>query len=249
MNVQKLPKLDPRLTALAAQVRPGSRTADIGTDHGFLITWLAATGKIPGGFACDINQKPLDKAAFSLSAGGVADKVRLVLGAGLTNLRGEDCDDIIIAGMGGDMIWSILEEVPWTRDERLRFLLQPMTRADHLRRSLYANGFRLEKETAVISGGFPYTVMTAAYTGEAETVTEPFAYGGLLVNAPDAAAAAYLQKIAHMLEERVEGLGRRSRLTEEEQMRLEKERAALAALIRFANVGDGNTTGEGARKQ
>ena len=71
----RLPKLDARLSAIASLVRPGVRCADIGTDHGHLIAWLAASGRILSGFACDINRKPLDKAACSLSEYGVSDRV------------------------------------------------------------------------------------------------------------------------------------------------------------------------------
>ncbi len=78
-----LPKLDARLAALAGLVRPGVRVADIGTDHGYLISWLAASGKIPAGCACDIHKKPLEKAAFSLSQYGIADRVELILCDGL----------------------------------------------------------------------------------------------------------------------------------------------------------------------
>ena len=102
-----LPKLDARLAAIASWVREGVGCADIGTDHGYLITWLAASGKIPHGFACDINQKPLQKAAFSLSEYGVSERVKLVLCDGLSGLQAGDVQDIVIAGMGGDLIWQI----------------------------------------------------------------------------------------------------------------------------------------------
>ena len=40
-----LPPLSPRLAAIADAIEPGSRVADVGTDHGKLPLWLAASGR------------------------------------------------------------------------------------------------------------------------------------------------------------------------------------------------------------
>ena len=50
--------LDERLAAVAQIVRPGSRIADVGTDHGYLITRLLMDGKAVFGYACDIHPNP-----------------------------------------------------------------------------------------------------------------------------------------------------------------------------------------------
>lgn len=201
-----LPKLDARLAALAGLVRPGVRAADIGTDHGYLISWLAASGKIPGGCACDIHKKPLEKAAFSLSQYGIADRVDLVLCDGLHGVSPSRCEDIIIAGMGGDTIWGIISDVPWTRCSRYRFLLQPMTKQENLRKALYQNGFVLEKEIAVVSGSFCYCIMVSRYTGQKQEIPADFAWGGLLKEDPSPEACAYIRNVCKRLEAKAAGL-------------------------------------------
>lgn len=208
--MERLPKLDARLLAIASMVREGSRCADIGCDHGYLVAWLAARKKIIAGYACDINRKPLEKAAFTLSEYGVADRVTLMQCAGLSGLSAGQADDIVIAGMGGDLIWEILSEPAWTRDPALRFVLQPMTKPERLRHSLAENGFKLLREEAAVSGGFPYAVMQAAYTGRRRTLSSAEAYGGLLLDDPSPAARQYLAKTARLVRERVEGLERTS---------------------------------------
>lgn len=60
--------LDERLAAAAQLVRPGSRVADVGTDHGYLIARLLLGGKAVFGYACDIHPKPLEKAAETRSS-------------------------------------------------------------------------------------------------------------------------------------------------------------------------------------
>lgn len=206
LNAPRLLRLDNRLSAIASLVRPGVRCADIGTDHGYLITWLAASGRIQSGFACDINRKPLDKAAFSLSEYGAADRVKLLLCDGLSGLHPGDVDDIVIAGMGGDLIWEILSAPSWTRDPALRFLLQPMTKTERLRRSLWENGFEILREEPVEAGGFPYTILQVAYTGKVRHPSLLEAYTGLLWQDGRPAAVNYLEKVMRQMREKVEGL-------------------------------------------
>lgn len=200
------PNLDPRLNALAALVRPSARCADIGTDHGLLIAWLAASGRISSGFACDINQKPLEKAAFSLRAYNVENKVKLILCDGLSGIAPDTCDDIIIAGMGGELIWRIIDAPNWTRDPELRFLLQPMTRPERLRRYLYENGFMLLRETPVLSNDFVYSVMQATYSGEKRALSLEEAYGGLIWNDDSPASRIYFSKLFLHFSQKLQGL-------------------------------------------
>ena len=42
-----LPRLTPRLAAVASQVRPGARLLDVGTDHAYLPAFLVGTGICP----------------------------------------------------------------------------------------------------------------------------------------------------------------------------------------------------------
>ena len=78
--------LDERLAAAAQLVRPGSRVADVGTDHGYLIARLLLDGKAVFGYACDIHPKPLEKAAETLKQYGLQDCSALFLGDGLQGL-------------------------------------------------------------------------------------------------------------------------------------------------------------------
>ncbi|MBQ9938574.1 MAG: SAM-dependent methyltransferase, partial [Oscillospiraceae bacterium] len=107
--------LDERLETAASFVRNGSVVADIGTDHGYLICSLAERGTIPRGYACDINEQPLAKAAETVEETGLGDKISLVLCDGLRGLDPNCADDIIIAGMGGELICSILSAADWVR--------------------------------------------------------------------------------------------------------------------------------------
>ena len=151
-------ELSPRLAAIAAQVPPGSRLADIGTDHAYLPAYLLRKGTIPSAAASDVNRGPLDRGRETARQAGVEEKISFRLSDGLNGLREDEADVIVIAGMGGELIARILSEAPWTREKLL--LLQPMTAQPELRRWLNGNGYRIERETVVREGEKLYVILT-----------------------------------------------------------------------------------------
>lgn len=198
-------KLSPRLQEAANQVRPGSVAADVGTDHGYLACYLAAEGISPKAFASDLNPGPLSHAEEEICKNGLQGKVVPVLSDGVQKLPLEEIDDIIIAGMGGDLILSIISD-PRLCDSHYRLILQPMTKANVLRRGLYRLGFELLQETAVRDGRFIYTVMTAFYCGEKREIDNCFAQVGLVDLRSGRAAKEYFGRVLVRLESRLEGL-------------------------------------------
>ena len=128
--------LQPRLALLASLVPQGAVLADVGTDHGYIPVCLRQRGVIDRAIASDIGREPLEHArrtAEEYSVGGID----LRLCAGLDAIAPEECDTVLIAGMGGETIWGILAAAPWTRDGRHTLLLPPQTKIEELRLSLY----------------------------------------------------------------------------------------------------------------
>lgn len=179
MSEQTASHLDPRLQRIAAQVRPGAVFADIGCDHGLLSIELVRQGAQKG-YACDIKPGPLQAAQKNIERAGFTGRLQTRLTDGLDGL--EDCGltDIIIAGMGGEVIAGILERAVFLQNPDLRLILQPQSRENVLRDFLAENGFAVQCEEAVLSGKFVYVVMTAQYTGQRRTLTEMERFCGLL---------------------------------------------------------------------
>ena len=75
-------ELDERLKTIASLVRQGSRVADIGCDHGYLICSLAESGHIPGGVACDLRTGPLSHAKNEVEKRNLSDRIECRLGDG-----------------------------------------------------------------------------------------------------------------------------------------------------------------------
>lgn len=151
-------ELSPRLQLLADWVPPGAKLADVGTDHAYLPVWLALHGRVASAIASDLRKGPLERARQTGENYGAAG-VDYRLCDGLAAITAEECDTVVIAGMGGENIASILAAAPWTADGRHTLLLQPQTRAETLRGFLADNGYAIVREALVYDRGTIYPAM------------------------------------------------------------------------------------------
>ncbi|MBQ3107738.1 MAG: Nif3-like dinuclear metal center hexameric protein [Firmicutes bacterium] len=155
-------KLSDRLALLASLVPQGSVAADVGTDHGFLPIYLRQTGICPKVVLSDVNPGPLEKARENIARLAPelpAESWDIRLGSGLETLKTGEADTVIIAGMGGRLIRSLLEEEPKKTAAVKRFLLQPRSSAGELRQWLLERGFTIEEDILVEEREFLCQVM------------------------------------------------------------------------------------------
>lgn len=162
-------KLDARLEAAARLVGEGT-VADIGSDHALLPIELVRRGT-PRALASDINEGPCERARIHVRAAGLTDKITVKCCPGLDGIEEFAPDNIIIAGMGGELIASILGASDYPEKSECRLILQPMTMHGELRRFL-ADGYRITHETVVREGGKHYQLMAAVWDGERRTFTD-----------------------------------------------------------------------------
>lgn len=199
--------LQPRLHLLARLVPEGCRLTDVGTDHGYLPVALLQQGRIAAAIASDIGAEPLEHARRTAMQYGV-DGMDFRLCAGLSGVAPEETDVIVIAGMGGETIISILQDAPWTADGQHRLLLQPMTKAAALRHWLADNGYTFTDEHLVEDKGRIYPILCVK-GGVFRPLTEAEALCGVLL-ADDPLYAAYLTEHITKLRRSAEGLRRSS---------------------------------------
>lgn len=162
--------LDERMERIAGCVPEGSILADIGTDHGKLPVYLAQVGKIKKAVAADINKMPLQKAVNNIKKYGLEDVIDTYLTDGLKGIEAFSPDCVVIAGMGGELIEQILEEGT-IKKENVRFILQPMTKEDSLRKYLCSHGYTITDEHIVKEGKL-YQIICAEFKGLNTTMTE-----------------------------------------------------------------------------
>lgn len=198
---------DQRLGAAASLVRQGAVFADVGTDHAHLPIFLLQSDRIARAIASDVRVGPLDCARENVRAAGLESRVELRLADGLSGMENCGITDIAICGMGGELIAAIIDHAPFVRDEGIRLILQPMSRAYALRRYLAENGFEIETELLCRAQGRVYVCIAAHYTGTPYTLTDAEAYcgGALLLRAPDALSCAYVKAVLASLERELAG--------------------------------------------
>lgn len=172
-------KLTPRLMTAVPYIRGGRLVADIGTDHAYLPIYLceqrklspvtAKNGETLCAIAADINKGPVERADQHIAEARLTKYIRTVQTDGLTGLDTFDPADIIIFGMGGELIASILEAAPWAHAAGKRLILQPMTHAEKLREYLLSAGFAIIGETLSREGHRIYQTICAEPAPEGYT--------------------------------------------------------------------------------
>lgn len=157
-----------RLEAICSYVDSSAKTLDVGTDHAYVLLYLLKLGVISYAWACDVNPGPLRTAAENASKYGLSDKITLYLSDGLDECHCEEngYDHIIVAGMGGELIYEIIKRSAFVHSSGVKLILQPMTMQAYLRRALSDEGFEIIEESVVEEERKYYSVIVCRFTGE-----------------------------------------------------------------------------------
>ena len=161
-------RLSKRIYALANNVIDGHSIADIGTDHGYVPMLLMKEGRSPHVIMSDISEGSLAKAKETFAAVHLDDKVSesdFRIGDGLQTIEAGEVDEIIIAGLGGHTIKSILADDEQKSRSFGRLILQPRKHSGTLRYYLYTHGWDIESENLAEEGKFACEIITAVPCG------------------------------------------------------------------------------------
>ena len=158
---------DTRLLSAVPYLTRGGRVADIGTDHAYLPIYLIGKGIVSHALACDVNEGPIRSAQQNIAKAGLSDRIDTLRTDGLHGVETYRPDDVMIFGMGGELIVRILSEAPWIKDASVGLILQPMSRVAILRAWLLENGFAITGETVTFEDRY-YQTLSARYCGKRE---------------------------------------------------------------------------------
>jgi tRNA (adenine22-N1)-methyltransferase len=151
-----------RIASLARLVPPGSRVADIGTDHGLLPLHLVTSGRASFCIATEPSEARLAKARRLASRAAASGVLELRVGDGLEPLRPSDGVDILVmAGLGGRTIVRLLQH-PRRGALRVRkVLVQPQGDAGVVRQWMVGHGLGITEEDLVLDRERFYVVILA----------------------------------------------------------------------------------------
>lgn len=193
--------LDNRLKKCAELVSGKGIAVDVGTDHAHLAADLILSGKCSKVIASDVKEGPLESAKKTIEKYGISDKVDLILSNGLENVPYDNVSDVVIAGMGGETIAEIIANVDCNKYEKIRWILQPMTKTEYLRKKLYDFELKIVSEKVVEDGGKLYVVICAEYNENWCYLTEYESIAGFF-DKSEPLAQKYFQKQLESLEKR-----------------------------------------------
>lgn len=154
-----------RLTKVASMIDRCKTMADIGTDHGYIPIFLLKNGICESAIASDINKGPVQRAEENIKYYGLENKIQCRLGSGLSTLKTGEVQTAVIAGMGGHLIISILEDEKEIAHSLETIILQPVQHSKVLRKYLYENGYKIIDEDLCYDEGKYYEIMKVCYDG------------------------------------------------------------------------------------
>lgn len=145
---------------VASFVPQGAILLDVGSDHAYLPIDLVERGRIEGAIAGEVVDGPYQSALKNVEAHGLKEKIQVRLANGLAAFEEEDqVSAITIAGMGGRLIATILEEGLGKLANVERLILQPNNREDDLRIWLQDHDFQIVAESILEEAGKFYEIL------------------------------------------------------------------------------------------
>lgn len=147
MNAQQLSE---RLTRVASYISQGAVVADIGSDHAYLPCFLIHQKIASKVIAGEVAKGPYDSALNHVKEEELEDSITVRFANGLKAIHIEDdVDTITIAGMGGPLISTILEQDKEVLNSVSRLILQPNIHAKAIREWALLNKWALIAEEIV----------------------------------------------------------------------------------------------------
>jgi tRNA (adenine22-N1)-methyltransferase len=176
LNSEKLSK---RLEAVASFVEQGAILADIGSDHAYLPCYLVRAGKISKAIAGEVVKGPYESAVRNVRKKGLSNEITVRLANGLEAVQESDeIDTISIAGMGGPLIASILNDGNEKLENVKRIVTQPNIHASSIREWAVQNGWKIIDEYILKEDNKIYEIIVLekgqAEYNELEMMVGPF---------------------------------------------------------------------------
>lgn len=215
-----------RLETIKSMVSRCGTAADIGTDHGYVAEMLLSDNTVKRVVATDLNEGPLKRAVDYLTSINLSEQCEFRLGSGLTVLKENEADAIIIAGMGGELIADILDTSKEVAFSAKELILQPMTAVSKLRRYLYENGYKITDENIVREYHHFYFIIKAVYSGDEPEIIDDiyFEISRHLIDKKDPTMYEYIDRVLNTNKKIISSLEKAGNLEYNKKIEMLKEK-------------------------
>lgn len=154
--------LSKRLDIVSSFVSPGVKMLDVGSDHAYLPIALVKRGVISAAIAGEVVEGPYQSACQNVQKEGLTQQIQVRLASGLDAMTVEDgIEEIVIAGMGGRLISTILDQGQVKLQGIQTLILQPNNRENELRIWLEKHAYQIIAEEILEEAGKIYEIIVA----------------------------------------------------------------------------------------
>ncbi|EME3992008.1 tRNA (adenine-N(1))-methyltransferase [Listeria monocytogenes] len=170
MNEEQLSK---RLEKVASYITKNERIADIGSDHAYLPCFAVKNQTASFAIAGEVVDGPFQSAQKQVRSSGLTEQIDVRKRNGLAVIEKKDAiDTIVIAGMGGTLIRTILEEGAAKLAGVTKLILQPNIAAWQLREWSEQNNWLITSEAILREDNKVYEIMVLAPSEKPVTWTK-----------------------------------------------------------------------------
>ena len=156
--------LNERLTTTVSFIDNCNTVADIGSDHGYSSIFMAQSGIAQKVIATDISAPSLSKTQKLVDEFNLSDKIDCRVGDGLKVIAPNEANCALIAGMGAELIATIIENSREVADKMDFLVLQPMNSAEPLRIALCNMGYEILDEGITLDNEKLYQIIKCKHS-------------------------------------------------------------------------------------
>ena len=166
-----------RLLTIASFISLKSNVADIGSDHGYLLIYLKSIGHCGKLLGVENKKGPYDILKSNIAKSLYQDII-LSFSDGISMLD-DSYDTIVIAGLGYDIIKSIILKDQQKLDNIKTIIIDSHTKTEHVRRFFSNIGYKIDKEEILKEKNTYYEIIRFV-KGEKGYNQLDFCYGPIL---------------------------------------------------------------------
>lgn len=153
-------KISRRLKTVASFISEGAYFADIGSDHAYLACYACLKDDTARAIAGEVSTGPFTSAQQTVQSLGLTNVVDVKLDDGLRVLE-TGVTEIVIAGMGGSLIKSIIEDGEQKLHSVNRMIIQPNNHEHYVRDVFLKYNYSITNEEILEENNHIYEILVA----------------------------------------------------------------------------------------